>query len=69
MNNLALFANGQAGIAVALLLLMLLAIRELASASAGPRWQALAHALNVAITPIFIIFLATLAILAVQTFH
>ncbi len=63
MNNLATFMNGQAGIAVGLLLLALLAIREVARVSAGPRWHALARALTIAATPILIIFLASVAIL------
>jgi predicted thioesterase len=61
--------NGQAGSALALLLLALLAIREIARVSSGPRWQALARALTVAATPIMIIFLATVAILIVQAFR
>ena len=66
MNNLATFMSGQVGIAVSLLLLAMLAIREVARVSAGPRWQALARALTVAATPILIIFLATVATLIVQ---
>src|SRR5258708_31235999 len=63
MNSLATFMNGQAGVAVALLLLALLAVREVARVSAGPRWQALARALTIAATPLVIIFLATVAVL------
>jgi hypothetical protein len=69
MNNLANFMNAQAGIAVALLLLALLALREVARVSAGPRWQALARAVTIAATPILIIFLATVAILIVSAFQ
>jgi hypothetical protein len=69
MNNLAVFMNGQVGIAVALLLLALLAIREVARVSSGPRWQALERALTIAATPILIIFLATVAILIVSAFQ
>jgi hypothetical protein len=61
--------NGQVGIALALLLLTLLAIREVARVSAGPRWQALARALTIAATPIVIIFLATVAILIAEAFR
>lgn len=69
MTNLVIFMNGQAGIAMALLLLTLLAIREIARVSTGPRWQALARALTVAATPLFIIFLATVAFLMVEAFR
>ena len=68
MANLALFTNGQMGIAVALLLLAILALREVARVSSGPRWQALAQALTVAATPILIIFLATVVVLIVEAF-
>jgi len=61
--------NSQAGIVVAVLLLALLAVREVARVSAGPRWQALARALTIAATPLAIIFLATVAVLIVQAFH
>jgi hypothetical protein len=61
--------NGQVGIVVALLLLALLAIREVARVSAGPRWQALARALTIAATPLVIIFLATVAILIAEAFR
>jgi hypothetical protein len=69
MNSLATFMNGQVGIALALLLLTLLAIREVARVSAGPRWQALARALTIAATPLVIIFLATVAILIAEAFR
>jgi predicted thioesterase len=69
MTSPTIFMNGQAGSALALLLLALLAIREIARVSSGPRWQALARALTVAATPIMIIFLATVAILIVQAFR
>ena len=65
-NNLLLGMNGQVGIVVALLLLGLLALRELARVSSGPRWQALARALTVAITPVLIIFLMTVTIYIIQ---
>jgi hypothetical protein len=64
-NNL-LGMNGQVGIAVALLLLALLALREIARVSSGPRWQALARALTVAITPVLIIFLVTVTVYIIQ---
>ena len=68
MTNLALFTNGQVGIAIALLLLAILALREVARVSSGRRWQALAQALTIAATPILIIFLATVAVLIVEAF-
>jgi hypothetical protein len=69
MNSLATFMSGRVGIAVALLLLVLLAIREVARVSAGPRWRALARAITIVATPLFIIFLATVAILIVEAFR
>ena len=69
MTSPTIFMNGQAGSALALLLLALLAIREIARVSTGPRWQALARALTVAATPILIIFLATVVLLIVQAFR
>ena len=68
MTNLALLTNGQVGIAIALLLLAILALREVARVSSGRRWRALAQALTVAATPILIIFLATVTVLIVEAF-
>lgn len=65
----AILQNGQVGVAVALLLLALLALREVARVSAGPRWQALARALKVAATPILIIFMTTAAIYIIEAFR
>jgi len=69
MNNVANFLNGPAGVAVALVLLAMLAIRELARVSAKQRGRALARALTVAATPMLIIFLASVALLLAQSFH
>ena len=65
----AILPNGQVGVALALLLLALLALSEVARVSAGPRWQALARALAVAATPILIIFIATVAINIFEAFR
>ena len=61
--------NGQVGVALALLLLALLALREVARVSTGPRWKALARGLTVAAIPILIIFLTTAAIYIIQAFR
>lgn len=63
MNSLADLMQGRAGVAVALLLLALLAVREVARVSTGPRWQALVRAATVAATPLLIIFLAAVVTL------
>jgi len=65
----ALLQNSQVGIAIALLLLALLVVREVARVSSGPRWKALARGLTVAATPILIIFLTTVAIYIIQAFR
>ena len=65
-NNLVVGLSGELGIAVSLLLLALLALREIARVSTGPHWEALARALTVAITPVLIIFLAAVAIYLIQ---
>ena len=65
----AFLLNGRAGIALALLLLALLAMRELARISSGPRAQALTRALTVAITPILIIFIVTVTLYIIQAFQ
>ena len=69
MNNLSLFMNGPAGISLGILLLGLLALREVARVAAGPRWQALARALTIVATPILIIFLAAVADLLIEAFR
>lgn len=69
MNNVANFLNGPAGVAVAVVLLAMLAIRELARVSARPRGRALARALTVAATPMLVIFLASVALLLAQSFR
>jgi hypothetical protein len=69
MNNLSLFMNGPAGIALGILLLALLAMRELAQVAAGPRWLALARALTIVATPILIIFLAAVVDLVIEAFR
>ena len=65
----AILQNSQVGIAIALLLLALLVVREVARVSSGPRWKALARGLTVAATPILIIFLTTVAIYIIQAFR
>jgi hypothetical protein len=65
----AILQNSQVGIAIALLLLALLVVREVARVSSGPRWKALARGLTVAVTPILIIFLTTVAIYIIQAFR
>jgi hypothetical protein len=65
----AILQNSQLGIALALLLLALLAVREVARVSAGPRWKALARWLTVASIPILILFLMTAAIYIIQAFR
>ena len=69
MNNVANFMNGPAGVVITLLLLAILAAREVARISGGRRRQALARALSVAATPLLVIFLAAVAILLVQAFR
>ena len=69
MNNLSLFMSGPAGIALGLLLLGLLAMREVAHVAAGPRWQALARALTIVVTPLLIIFLAAVVDLVIEAFR
>ncbi len=66
MNNLADFMSGPVGVGVAALLLLVLAVREVARVSAGPRWQALTRALTVAATPLLILFLATAVVLIAE---
>jgi hypothetical protein len=53
----------------ALLLLALLAIREIARVSADPRWRALARALNVAIVPPLIVFLTVVVLRIYEAFR
>ena len=65
----AILQNGQVGAAIALLLLGMLALREVARVSTGSRWRALARALTVAVTPVFIIFITTVAFYIVDAFR
>ncbi len=68
MNNAEFLVDGKVGIILALLLLVLLAILEVARVSVGPRWQALAQALTVAVTPLLVIYVATVIILIIRAF-
>lgn len=63
------FAYGQGMIVIALLLLALLCLREVARVSTGPRWQTLTRILTVGITPLLIIFAATVAVRFVDAFQ
>jgi hypothetical protein len=47
---------------LALLLLVLLALREVARVSVGPRWQEITHLLSVGIAPLLVIFIATVVV-------
>ena len=58
-----------AALGPALLLLALLAIRELARVSDDPRWRALARALNIAIVPPLVVFLAVVVLRLYQAFR
>jgi hypothetical protein len=53
----------------ALVLLALLAIREIARVSDDPRWQALARALNIAIIPPLVVFLTVVVLRVYQAFR
>jgi hypothetical protein len=59
----------QIGVGVAVLLLALLAVREVARVSGGRRAQALTRALTVAITPVLVIFLAAVAVAIIAALH
>ncbi len=49
-------------LALALLLLALLAIREVARVSSGPRWRTLARNLLFVIIPLLLVFFATVVV-------
>ena len=69
MIDLSVFLSGQVGMALSLVLLAVLAVREVARVSTEPRWQALARTLTVAAAPIMIVFLITVTILMVEAFR
>jgi hypothetical protein len=58
-----------AALGPALILLALLAIREIARVSDDARWQALARALNVAIFPPLLVFLTVVVLRIYQAFR
>lgn len=55
-------------IAFALLLLLLLALREIARISVGLRWRAVTQWLTAAVIPLFVIFLASVGWQLAQIF-
>ena len=67
-DNLAALAGYAGMIALALVLMALLIVREVARVSTSARWQMLARLLTIAIVPLLLIFLAAVTLRITNTF-